>query len=112
MESVYPQLYFYCKQRGYDFRMVDLRRGVEDPVTDHHDSVELHLEMLKRCQETVGPNFFVSLSDFLTLSLSAIVKILNLMKKSIYLIMDTVVFLFLFPSFHCCISTAVHRSEA
>ncbi|KAB5579452.1 hypothetical protein PHYPO_G00195220 [Pangasianodon hypophthalmus] len=59
MESVYPQLYLYCKQRGYDFRMIDLRRGVEDPVTDHHDSVELHLEMLKKCQETEGPNFFL-----------------------------------------------------
>lgn len=65
MESVYPQLYLYCKQRGYDFRMVDMRRGVEDPVTDHHDSVELHLEMVKKCQETEGPNFFVSLSEFL-----------------------------------------------
>ncbi|KAG7330095.1 hypothetical protein KOW79_006317 [Hemibagrus wyckioides] len=59
MESVYPQLYLYCKQRGYDFRMIDLRRGVEDPVTDHHESVELHLEMLKRCQETEGPSFFL-----------------------------------------------------
>lgn len=63
MDSVYPQLYLYCKQRGYDFRMIDLRRGVEDPVTDHHDSVELHLEMLKMCQETEGPNFFVSVSE-------------------------------------------------
>ncbi|KAI5104186.1 NACHT domain- and WD repeat-containing protein 1-like isoform X1, partial [Silurus meridionalis] len=59
MESVYPQLYLYCKQRGYDFRMVDLRRGVEDPITDNHDSVALHLEMLKTCQETEGPNFFL-----------------------------------------------------
>ncbi|KAM9500864.1 NACHT domain- and WD repeat-containing protein 1-like [Clarias gariepinus] len=59
MENVYPQLYLYCKQRGYEFRMVDLRRDVEDPVTDHHVSVELHLETLKKCQETEGPNFFL-----------------------------------------------------
>lgn len=68
MESVYPQLYLYCKQRGYDFRMIDLRRGVEDPVTDHHESVELHLEMLKRCQETEGLSFFVSLAEFIVVS--------------------------------------------
>lgn len=65
MESAYPQLYLYCKQRGYDFKMIDLRRGVEDPLTDHHDSAELHLGTLKECQETEGPNFFVSLSEFL-----------------------------------------------
>ncbi|XP_027025117.2 NACHT domain- and WD repeat-containing protein 1 [Tachysurus fulvidraco] len=59
MERVYPQLYVFCKQRAYDFRMIDLRRGVEDPVTDHHDSVELHLEILKKCQETEGPDFFL-----------------------------------------------------
>lgn len=65
MENVYPQLYLYCKQRGYEFRMVDLRRDVEDPVTDHHVSVEMHLETLKKCQETEGPNFFVSLFLYL-----------------------------------------------
>ncbi|TSK82214.1 NACHT domain- and WD repeat-containing protein 1 [Bagarius yarrelli] len=59
MESVYPHLYLYCKQRGYDFKMIDLRRGVEDPVTDHHNSVQLHLEMLTKCQETKGPNFLL-----------------------------------------------------
>ncbi|XP_017574350.1 uncharacterized protein LOC108440128 [Pygocentrus nattereri] len=59
MERVYPQLYLYCKQRGFDFRMVDLRRGIADTVSDHHDSAELHVEMLKKCQETEGPNFFL-----------------------------------------------------
>ncbi|KAG9274177.1 hypothetical protein AMEX_G11074 [Astyanax mexicanus] len=59
MERVYPQLYLYCKQRGYDFRMVDLRRGVTDPISDHNDSAELHIELLKKCQETEGPSFFM-----------------------------------------------------
>lgn len=59
MQNVYPRLYLYCKQRGYDFRMVDLRWGVGDPVAEHHDTVELHMENLQRCQETQGPNFVV-----------------------------------------------------
>ncbi|XP_076828927.1 uncharacterized protein LOC143475082 isoform X3 [Brachyhypopomus gauderio] len=59
MEHVYPQLYLYCKQRGYDFKMVDLRRGMGDPVSNHHDSAMLHVEMLKKCQETDGTNFFL-----------------------------------------------------
>ncbi|XP_036452929.1 uncharacterized protein LOC118826148 [Colossoma macropomum] len=59
MERVYPQLYLHCKQRGFDFRMVDLRRGMADPVSDHHGSAELHVEMLKKCQETEGPNFYL-----------------------------------------------------
>lgn len=68
MESVYPRLYLHCKQRGYDFRMIDLRAGVGDPASDHHDLPELHMETLKRCQETEGPNFFVGLTahSFLT----------------------------------------------
>lgn len=65
MERVYPQLYLYCKQRGFDFRMVELRRGMTDSVSDHHFSTELHIEMLKKCQETEGPNFFVSLACLL-----------------------------------------------
>ncbi|KAL0970488.1 hypothetical protein UPYG_G00242740 [Umbra pygmaea] len=63
MEHVFPRLYLYCKQRGYDFRMVDLRNGVGDPVSDRHDTAELHLEVLTRCQETPGPNFILFLGQ-------------------------------------------------
>uniref|UniRef100_A0A3B4Z8W2 DUF4062 domain-containing protein n=1 Tax=Stegastes partitus TaxID=144197 RepID=A0A3B4Z8W2_9TELE len=59
MENVYPRLYLYCKQRGYDFRMVDLRWGVGNPAAEHHDTVKLHVENLQQCQETQGPNFIV-----------------------------------------------------
>ncbi|XP_068569793.1 NACHT domain- and WD repeat-containing protein 1 [Cebidichthys violaceus] len=59
MENVYPRLYLYCKQRGYDFRMVDLRWGVGTPVAERHDTVELHVETLRRCQATQGPNFIL-----------------------------------------------------
>ncbi|KTG05120.1 hypothetical protein cypCar_00003125, partial [Cyprinus carpio] len=59
MESVYPRLYLHCKQRGYDFRMIDLRSGAGDPVSDNHDLAEMHMETLRRCQETEGPTFIV-----------------------------------------------------
>ncbi|XP_015201323.2 uncharacterized protein [Lepisosteus oculatus] len=59
MASVYPQLYLYCKQRGYDFKMIDLRWGVEDAVSDSHNTVALHFEMLRQCQESEGPHFFL-----------------------------------------------------
>ncbi|GLD68196.1 uncharacterized protein AKAME5_001950600, partial [Lates japonicus] len=52
MENIYPRLYLYCKQRGYDFRMVDLRWGVGDPVAECHDTAELHVENLQRCSQS------------------------------------------------------------
>uniref|UniRef100_A0AAY4A1T2 Uncharacterized protein n=1 Tax=Denticeps clupeoides TaxID=299321 RepID=A0AAY4A1T2_9TELE len=60
MENVYPRLYLHCKQRGCDFKMVDLRLGVGDPLCQKHDTVELHMDMLRQCQETEGPDLFVS----------------------------------------------------
>ncbi|XP_051231416.1 uncharacterized protein LOC127349591 [Dicentrarchus labrax] len=59
MENVYPRLYLYCKQRGYDFSMVDLRWGIGTPFAERHDTVELHVENLQRCQTTKGPNLIV-----------------------------------------------------
>uniref|UniRef100_A0A8C6TL99 Uncharacterized protein n=1 Tax=Neogobius melanostomus TaxID=47308 RepID=A0A8C6TL99_9GOBI len=59
MEDVYPRLYLYCKQRGCDFRMIDLRSGVGNPISDHHDTVRLHLDTLKKCQETQSSGFYV-----------------------------------------------------
>ena len=59
MEDVYPALYRHCKRRGYDFRMVDLRQGVGGPAANRHDTARLHVETVRRCQGTPGPNFVV-----------------------------------------------------
>ncbi|XP_055012622.1 uncharacterized protein LOC129409841 [Boleophthalmus pectinirostris] len=59
MDIVYPRLYLYCKQRGYDFRMIDLRCGVGNPISEHHDTARLHLDTLKKCQETQCSGFFL-----------------------------------------------------
>ncbi|KAJ8269670.1 hypothetical protein COCON_G00122770 [Conger conger] len=59
MEKAYPPLYVYCKQRGYDLGMVDLRRGVQDAVTDRNDAAALHVETLQECQDSQGHCFFL-----------------------------------------------------
>lgn len=61
MENIYPRLYLYCKERTYDFRMVDLHWG----VAERHDTVELHVENLQRCQETQGRNIVVGYHPFI-----------------------------------------------
>ncbi|KAJ8383073.1 hypothetical protein SKAU_G00038510 [Synaphobranchus kaupii] len=59
LEKAYPPLYLHCKQLGYDLRMVDLRRGVQDAITDRNDAVALHVETLQDCQDSQGHVFFL-----------------------------------------------------
>ncbi|XP_048449951.1 uncharacterized protein LOC109920854 [Rhincodon typus] len=59
MKNVYPQLSTYCKERGYDVMMVDLRWGMKDGISDNHTIVRLHLEVLKECQTSEGSIFIL-----------------------------------------------------
>ncbi|XP_072904178.1 uncharacterized protein [Hemitrygon akajei] len=59
MKGAYPQLYTYCKERGYDIVMVDLRWGLKDGISDNHTMARLHLEVLKECQKSEGVNFIL-----------------------------------------------------
>ncbi|XP_041041288.1 uncharacterized protein LOC121276810 [Carcharodon carcharias] len=59
MKRVYPQLNTYCKERGYDFMMVDLRWGVKDGISDNHIMARLHLETLRECQASEGSIFIL-----------------------------------------------------
>ena len=61
MEHVYPKLREYCRERGYDFQVVDMRWGVRDEATDDHMTSELCMRELRKCQKfSTGPNFIVS----------------------------------------------------
>ena len=61
MARVYPKLREYCRERGYDFQVVDMRWGVRDESTDDHLTSELCMRELQKCQRlSTGPNFIVS----------------------------------------------------
>ena len=61
MARVYPKLREYCRERGYDFQVVDMRWGVRDEATDDHMTSELCMRELRKCQKfSTGPNFIVS----------------------------------------------------
>ncbi|XP_048740917.2 NACHT and WD repeat domain-containing protein 2-like [Ostrea edulis] len=63
MEKAYPRLKQYCRSRGYEFQVVDMRWGVRDEATDDHRGTELCLRELQLCQKlSTGPNFVSLLS--------------------------------------------------
>lgn len=60
MTRVYPQLKEFCKSKGYEFQVVDMRWGVRDESTADHMTTALCMQEIKACQElSTGPNFVV-----------------------------------------------------
>ncbi|EDO37261.1 predicted protein, partial [Nematostella vectensis] len=64
MEKVYPKLKEFCKQKGYEFQVVDMRWGVRDVATDLHETTDLCIREIRACQKiSAGPNFITLLSE-------------------------------------------------
>ncbi|XP_069487576.1 uncharacterized protein [Ambystoma mexicanum] len=85
-EKVYPNLYAYCKERGYHFKMFDLRWGLADGVTNDHTTTLLHLKTLQECQDSGQPHFFSFLGqkhDHLVLPVSLSQKDFQTIKGTI-----------------------------
>ncbi len=60
MTRVYPRLKEFCKSKGYEFQVVDMRWGVRDESTADHMTTTLCMQEIKACQElSTGPNFVV-----------------------------------------------------
>ncbi|KAM8939444.1 uncharacterized protein RCH25_053088 [Pelodytes ibericus] len=62
-ETAYPNLYVYFKGRSFDFRMFDLRRGLNDSISNNHIMPTLHLKTLQKCQELGQTAFFCFLGQ-------------------------------------------------
>jgi len=60
----FPKLKKYCEKRGARFLPIDLRWGVSEEACHTHDTVEICLEEVHRCQRlTPKPNFLVFQGD-------------------------------------------------
>ena len=63
MEKVYPRLKTFCRERGYEFQVVDMRWGIRDDATNDHLTTEICMRELELCQQySTGPSFVVSKS--------------------------------------------------
>ncbi|CAH2300407.1 NACHT and WD repeat domain-containing 2-like isoform X3 [Pelobates cultripes] len=62
-EKAYPDLYVYFKERGFDFRMFDLRWGLSEGISNYHIMPSLHLKTLRKCQEEGQTAFFCFLGQ-------------------------------------------------
>ena len=64
MENIYPKLKEYCRERGLEFQVVDMRWGVRDESTDDHKTADLCMNEIDNCQRlSLGPNFVVGFNN-------------------------------------------------
>ncbi len=64
IEDVQPYLREVCNLFGYEFRFCEMRWGVRDEASEDHQTANLCMQELRRCQqESCGINFVTLLGD-------------------------------------------------
>ncbi len=64
-KEAYPTLKEFCREKGLDFQVVDLRWGITDAATNDHSVERICLQEIAHCQDlSQGPNFVVSYATF------------------------------------------------
>ncbi|WP_294591821.1 DUF4062 domain-containing protein [uncultured Bacteroides sp.] len=61
---VFPEIYRYCNQKGWQFEGVDLRWGISQEAGYDQKTMQICLDELRRCQElSPQPNFLILLGE-------------------------------------------------
>ncbi|XP_076461539.1 uncharacterized protein LOC143294026 [Babylonia areolata] len=64
MKEAVPYLRDYCKERGLDYQVVDMRWGVREDSSVEHTTTDLCLQQVVSCQQhSAGPYFVAFLGD-------------------------------------------------
>ena len=60
MQEVYPKIKKFCQELGYEFQVVDMRWGIRAEALDDHQTLELCIREIEKCQNlSTGPSFLV-----------------------------------------------------
>ena len=63
-KNVFPKLEQYCAERGAQFQAIDLRWGITEQAQREHNTLQICLEEVRRCQQlSPRPNFAVLLGN-------------------------------------------------
>ena len=61
---IVPELKAYCRTKGWQFEVIDLRWGISAEAASHHKTMRICLNELKRCVElSPRPNFILLLGQ-------------------------------------------------
>ncbi len=63
-KEIYPQLRDYCRARGYDFQLIDLRWGINGESSINQNTLDICLSEVQRCKDTeLRPSFLAMLGE-------------------------------------------------
>jgi hypothetical protein len=61
--EVFPRLRKYCEDRGFSFQAIDLRWGVSSEAGFDQKTMQICLDEVKRCKNSLNPHFAIMLGE-------------------------------------------------